>query len=281
MNTLKQPQPPIPSTQSGFTLIECLIAIIIVSVLMVAIAPAVVISTATRLQARRVELATQSARAYVDGVRSGSIPPPQNVIYFKNQSKDDLLDKSLFTSAGVPTGGAAGWSCTPGYVTQPVAPTLANAAQYYCPDGNSTWQLYCVDLDGNGCSSTSPKDLVIQSFRSITVPSSLPTKNYYDQAPKDPAEANKGYFLGIRVYRADALKDSGALRTSVVDAQNRTSRRQLTHTAGVGDSKSPLVELTTEIGPAAQSNDPSGRWKSLCSRLGGCTTPTPTVSPSL
>jgi prepilin-type N-terminal cleavage/methylation domain-containing protein len=270
MNTLKQPQPPIPSTQSGFTLIECLIAIIIVSVLMVAIAPAVVISTATRLQARRVELATQSARAYVDGVRSGSIPPPPNVIYFKNQSKDDLSGASLFTSAGVPTG-AAGWSCTPGYVTQPVAPTLANAAQYYCPDGSSTWQLYCVDLDGGGCSSTSPKDLVIQSFRSITVPAPPATPNY-TQLPVDPAEANKGYFLGIRVYRADGLKDSGALRTSVVDAQNRTSRRQLTHTGGVGDSKSPLVELTTEIAPGAQ-NDPSGRWKELCKRLGGAGCP--------
>ena len=270
MNTLKQPQPPIPSTQSGFTLIECLLAIIIVSVLMVAIAPAVVISTATRLQARRVELATQSARAYVDGVRSGSIPPPPNVIYFKYQSKDDLSGGSLFTNAGVPMG-AAGWSCTPGYVTQPVAPELANAAQYYCPDGNSTWQLYCVDLDGGGCSSTSPKDLVIQSFRSITVPAPPATPNY-TQLPVDPAEADKGYFLGIRVYRADGLKDSGALRTSV-DAQG-TSRRQLTHTAGVGDSKSPLVELTTEIGPDAQpSNDPSERWKELCKRLGGAGCP--------
>jgi prepilin-type N-terminal cleavage/methylation domain-containing protein len=57
------------SSESGFTIIESLVAILVASILLAAIAPVLVISTATRVQARRIELATQAAKAFVDGVR--------------------------------------------------------------------------------------------------------------------------------------------------------------------------------------------------------------------
>jgi type II secretory pathway pseudopilin PulG len=44
---------------------------------MVGIAPVLVLSVATRVQARRVELGTQAARTYIDGVRSGKNYPSQ------------------------------------------------------------------------------------------------------------------------------------------------------------------------------------------------------------
>jgi prepilin-type N-terminal cleavage/methylation domain-containing protein len=265
MKTPKQPQPPTPSAQSGFTLIECLLAIIIVSVLMIAIAPAIALSVATRVQARRVEVATQAARTYVDGLRAQTIPPPPNVIYLKNQSStNNGTDKNLFTDTPGPIG-AADWNCTPGYTSKLVEPTLGNAGEFYCKDGGNLWSLYCVDKDGDGsCKSSSAQDLIVQSFRTITLPPPPATPNY-TALPVDPAEAKKGYILGIRVYRADGLKGSGALRTSV-DAQGR-SRRQLAATGGAGDRRAPLVELTTEI-RGDQTN-----WKSLCERLGGCTAP--------
>jgi type II secretory pathway pseudopilin PulG len=42
---------------------------------MIAIAPVMAFSVATRVQARRVELATQAARTYIDALRTGAIKP--------------------------------------------------------------------------------------------------------------------------------------------------------------------------------------------------------------
>ena len=63
------------SRDGGYTIIESLVAMIVVSVLMIAIAPVMAFSVATRVQARRTELATQAARAYIDALRSGAIRP--------------------------------------------------------------------------------------------------------------------------------------------------------------------------------------------------------------
>ena len=63
------------SRDGGYTIIESLVAMIVVSVLMIAIAPVMAFSVATRVQARRVELATQAARGYIDSLRTGAIKP--------------------------------------------------------------------------------------------------------------------------------------------------------------------------------------------------------------
>ena len=63
------------SRDGGYTIIESLVAMIVVSVLMIAIAPVMAYSVATRVQARRVELATQAARTYIDALRTGAIKP--------------------------------------------------------------------------------------------------------------------------------------------------------------------------------------------------------------
>ncbi|MEG5067345.1 prepilin-type N-terminal cleavage/methylation domain-containing protein [Microcoleus sp. B3-A4] len=75
------------SRDGGYTIIESLVAMIVVSVLMIAIAPVMAFSVATRVQARRMELATQAARAYIDALRTGAIksadtgfPAPGNPI---------------------------------------------------------------------------------------------------------------------------------------------------------------------------------------------------------
>jgi prepilin-type N-terminal cleavage/methylation domain-containing protein len=63
------------SRDGGYTIIESLVAMIVVSVLMIAIAPVMAFSVATRVQARRVELATQAARSYIDALRTGALKP--------------------------------------------------------------------------------------------------------------------------------------------------------------------------------------------------------------
>lgn len=72
--TKRQQQQNLPqSRDGGYTIIESLVAMIVVSVLMIAIAPVMAYSVATRVQARRIELATQAARAYIDALRTGAI----------------------------------------------------------------------------------------------------------------------------------------------------------------------------------------------------------------
>lgn len=67
------------STQSGFTIVEALVAIILASILLTALTPLLVLAVASRVQARRVDLATQAGRSYVDGLRANAIAPPSRI----------------------------------------------------------------------------------------------------------------------------------------------------------------------------------------------------------
>jgi prepilin-type N-terminal cleavage/methylation domain-containing protein len=115
------------SRDGGYTIIESLVAMIVVSVLMIAIAPVMAFSVATRVQARRVELATQAARTYIDALRTGAI-------------------KYGVTNSGFPIPAPAG------NLAGAAVPTLA--------------QTYCVDMDGDTdpepCETTSNKDFRVQ-----------------------------------------------------------------------------------------------------------------------
>lgn len=103
------------SRDGGYTIIESLVAMVVVSVLMIAIAPVMAFSVATRVQARRVELATQAARTYIDALRTGAIEPNDQ------------------TNPGFPIQGPA----APNVVAPPPASTN--------PQNNLN--LYCVNFD--------------------------------------------------------------------------------------------------------------------------------------
>lgn len=213
MITRKKKQRSPQSSQSGFTIVESLMAIVVVAILMTAITPVIVLSVASRVQSRRVEQAAQAARAYVDGLRTGAIEAPI-IKVTKNDSQ------YLFKNVAVPT----------------------NLKDLYCVD------LDDLDKDGlslgdqnGGCTDGSAKDLAIQAFRSVTATS------------EDP---NDGYRLGLRIYRAYAFKDGSPMQ--------KNAPKQATFTAGVGASKAPLVEMTTEI--VTSETD----YGNFCSRLSGC-----------
>jgi prepilin-type N-terminal cleavage/methylation domain-containing protein len=230
-----------PSSESGFTIIESLIAMVVVVVLMAAIAPAITISVATRVQARRVELAAQSARAYIDGVRSGAISPPAHVVPLTEISTTKTFNPQRGTFSGTDAPSGSSISCgttTTGYP--------------YCTNTTSL-SLYCIDRDSNGCSSGSFQDLVIQAFRSTTNTTSGTTTTVDD--------ADKGYLLGIRVYRADAF-DGTALKNM---ADHNVKQNTFTGGTGkAGKRKEPLVEITTEVATK------STKFQDYCERFGGC-----------
>ncbi|MDJ0673848.1 MAG: hormogonium polysaccharide secretion pseudopilin HpsB [Calothrix sp. MO_167.B42] len=190
------------SGESGFTIIESLIAMVVVSVLMVAVAPVVVFSAATRVQSKRVELATQAAKTYIEGVRAGAIGAPA-------------------TGSGVPTVGSL----------------TCNANAYCTVPATPADNLYCIDGDGGGCTLDSNKDFIVQAFRSN---------------PDATAGAAAGYFLEVRVYRADGFQNDGALTQA---------SKQSTISGGLGGRKAPLVKINTEI--TSESNS----FNDLCNRL--------------
>lgn len=179
---------------------------------MIAISPAIVLSVATRLQTKRIELATNASQTYIDGVRSGAIAAPP------------ITDTDTFPTPNeveFPIGGSLDCPIRPAGATP--APTA-----FYCTTETPNSYLYCINNDNSpdGCTLDSTKDMIVQGFG----------------IGQDPSP-DKGYQLGVRVYRADAFKDSDALKKS--NPSNKVEA--FTVTSGLGDRKAPLVETTTEI----------------------------------
>ena len=198
------------SSQSGFTIIESLVALIVVALLLAAVSPVIVLATATRLQARRVELATQAARAYIDGVKAGTIPdntvidvPLTAANSTSNRTIANQIDQYLLGSVNPPTG---------------------------------TSGLNCFTASGNistSCDSSSPNTtplFYIQAVRGAVTVAGVAS---------DP-DKGQSYRLGVRVYRKDAFPGA-------VASNNGTKTTQKTFTGGLGNRYAPLVEMTTDI----------------------------------
>ena len=148
MKKQRQQQNLLQSQDGGYTIIESLVAMIVVSVLMIAIAPVMAFSVATRVQARRTELATQAARTYIDALRAGAIASPKP--------------------------GPAG----KGF---PSSVTSANVSAATAPTGGID-SLYCLDMDGDQkCLSSSNKDFVVQgAWRNPANSTTDPTTTGYE-----------------------------------------------------------------------------------------------------
>ncbi|MDZ8088202.1 MAG: hormogonium polysaccharide secretion pseudopilin HpsB [Nostoc sp. DedQUE12b] len=94
------------SNESGFTIIESLVAILVVAILLVAIAPVLVMSTATRVQAKRVELATGAAKAFIDAIKSKTISDPTITVTLTASTSRNVSSSSsdyLLSTTSAPT----------------------------------------------------------------------------------------------------------------------------------------------------------------------------------
>ncbi|MBN3895824.1 MAG: type II secretion system protein [Nostoc sp. NOS(2021)] len=234
----KQQQQIHPSGESGFTIIESLVAIIVVAILLAAIAPTIVIATATRLQSKRVELATQAARTFIDGVKTGAVTIPATTITLL-QSTDATrsLADNLLTTTNMPV------------------PTASTALT----------SLYCVTKDpNNNLTISSPPNCTSNLFYIQAVKIIGTGSTPIDTTTNLPID---GYGLGIRVYGSN-IDFTKAVNAS--DSSN--NKRQNSFTGTLGNSQSPLVEMTTVIGSKNTS------FNALCQRLAvySSTTPAPT-----
>ncbi|MEH2359626.1 hormogonium polysaccharide secretion pseudopilin HpsB [Nostoc sp.] len=221
------------SSQSGFTIIESLVAIVVVSVLLTAIAPVLVMATATRVQARRIELATGAAKAFIDAIKSKTI------------SEAQVLNPTSFNlAAATAAAPRTVSSSTSDYLISSVLPPTAITSLYcFHNDGKITLPSDCTTYKTNN----SPVKFYIQAFGNAVGTISTSTTQI---------DSGQSYRLGIRVYRSDA--DFGTLTAG------SGGKKAATFTGGLGDRKAPLVEITTEI----VRGQPS--YSALCDRLGGC-----------
>ena len=152
---------------AGFTIMESLIAMVVVSSLMLAISPVLILSASTRVQSRRVELSAQIARLFIDGVRSGRITAEDITPVNINIDQNALSSRNITNS-------------TDGYL-------ISSASM---PAPTSPAGLYCVQSDGtiqppeNNCEN---RLFFIQARRTSI----------------NGSDPNDGYRLAVRVYRRD------------------------------------------------------------------------------
>ena len=214
---------------SGFTIIESLIAMVVVSILLVSITPILVLSTAIRVQSRRVEKATQAANTFIDGIKTGSIVTGSSTA----PSKKITLDPTTVrTSADYLIG-----------ITQMPVPKSKSDADV---------NLYLLKEDGNTCIAS---DSACQPDHTNLF------NEFYVQAM--PIIVNgihpktSGYRLAVRVYRSD-VDFSKPLLASTSNAKKVAS----SVVSGIGNQQTPLIERTVDI---AHSNT---TFQALCYRLG-------------
>ncbi|MEH2373131.1 hormogonium polysaccharide secretion pseudopilin HpsB [Nostoc sp.] len=228
----KQQQVSQPSDESGFTIIESLVAIIVVAILLAAIAPTIVIATATRVQSKRVELATQAVRTFIDGVKTGAVPIPEPTNFTTTTNATIVLPQS--TNA-----------------TRSLADNLLTTTNMPLPTASTS--LYCVTKDANNNLTISAPNCTSTVFYIQAVKIIGTGSTPIDTTTGLPID---GYGLGIRVYRSDINF------TKTVNASDSFSnKKQNPFTGGLGNTQSPLVEMTTVIASKSTS------FNALCQRL--------------
>lgn len=220
-------------SDSGFTIVESLVALLVAAALLTAIAPVLVLSTATRVQARRVELAAKAAKTFIDGIRSGATTRSGVVIAVPTAITPALAAPSTTVKRNL---------------TDAPGDYLINTTKMPVPDNATKGSLYCFNNDGSlsnpDCTSNTDKLFYIQASRIV-----------------QSTGANDGYRLTIRVYRAD-VDFSKTLTSSTGETNKKT---QNPFTGGLGDRQSPLLEMTTDIAGTNTS------FNALCQRLGVAT----------
>ncbi|AFY72596.1 hypothetical protein Syn7502_00436 [Synechococcus sp. PCC 7502] len=202
------------SNSSGYTLLEGIVALVVVGVLITSVAPMLALTTASRVQARRVNLAAQALRSYLDGLRGGTLKPPSVFI---------VTTPSLFVQ---PDFGKPPSTSLVNYLSNPDQGTL-------------------IDTNNNGFSPSDSEDLVIQAIRPVaicdnTTGTLCPIATNDQKATELSIASASGYRLAVRVYRADAFDNN--------QTPNQTIQAN-TSIGGVGSKNNPLLQAVVEIYP--------------------------------
>jgi type II secretory pathway pseudopilin PulG len=224
---------PYASSEAGYTILEGIMAIVVVTVLLVAISPMIGFAAAVRMQAKRTQLASQAARSYISFAKSeptdadGQVTgdrAPDNIIYAAN------TDSSLaLAEVAAPDGGNI--NC--------------QEDNQYCGDEKV---LFCVNFDETaGCQNNSPVDMIVQ-----------PIGRFRTNPETDEIVYDRGYELAVRVYQASSFGKGIELKGAKDDGSNET-------TSFMGRRDLPLIQITTSVPPKT-----GNLYSTYCNDLGGC-----------
>jgi len=221
--------------QQGLSLIECLVAIVVVSITLVAITPPLFYITATRVQSRKAEQALQVAQAEVDRVRA--------VVERGVYTATDLpAEVSSLNSVPAPTG------ITPGGVLK--SANSSSGCNTYTGATVAATLLLPVNTDIDPTNAAAcQSQFLVQTFRTAGTPNAK--------------GITTGFRLGVRVYA-----DIPLLRQNFGSLQ--TEQASLKFTSGVGNQHlRPLAVLYSTV----VRNDTSNAlqdYRTLCPTTGGC-----------
>ena len=223
-------------SEQGLTLIECLVAIVVVSITLIAITPPIFFITATRVQSRKAEQALQVAQAEVDRVRA-------------------IVERGVYTANDLPA--------VVGSINNVPAPTSIASGILRSANSSSSCNTYTgalvaatsllpvnTDIDPANPAACQSQYLV-QTFRTAgTNGVAVPT-------------ASSGFRLGVRVYA-----DIPLLRQSLGSLQ--TGQASLRFVSGVGNQNlRPLAILYSTVVRNDTSNSLQD-YRTICSTPGGC-----------
>jgi prepilin-type N-terminal cleavage/methylation domain-containing protein len=237
------------TSTSGFTLIESLVAIIVISVTVVAISPPIFWAAATRVQNRRAEQALSIAQSSIDEVRakierggatSPELPAASAGVLRPNPPAPAPTAEWNLMRGITPACNTVSNLKTAVAATATTAPIPAD--QHYPSD----IQYLPVDTDGD-CKA----DFLVQIFRNDGICSDGPCgASALPIADRRPL----AFSVGVRVYSALA-KNSPALYPE---------KARLTGTTGTGQTGSrPLAVLYSTVAKS-DSSTALNRYRELC-----------------
>lgn len=242
------------SSVAGFTLIESLVAIIIISITVVAISPPIFWATGTRVQNRRAEQALSIAQGTIDRVRSKVERGGSTALELPAIDTTAPAGKRPNPPAPAP---AAQWTSI-----QSIAPTPSS-----CPNVNDLKppnKLYpSIDqylpvktTTGSDCKP----DFLVQVFRNEGICADGPCS-----ASASPVDERRplAFSVGVRVYSALAKNATTPLQRE---------KASLIGTTGTGQAGTrPLAVLYATVAKSDSSNS-LNRYRELCN-AGGSSKP--------
>lgn len=221
------------NTSAGFTLIESLVAMVVISITLVAITPPIFWATGTRVQNRRAEQALALAQGEIDRVRAQI----ERGISVDSTNPADVATNYLPQSVGVMSvfkdypAPLTAWknvrSTNPDNNT---AEKIVSGDKRY-PDAN---QYIPVDTDGDG-----KNDFLVQVFRDNGVCGN-------NKAVCTDTNPPTMFSVKVRVYAGMAASNAGKL---LID------RASLTGSTGTGQANyKPLAILSSRVAKSVNSN---------------------------
>lgn len=200
----------------GLTLIEGLLAIVIISITMVSITPPIFWAVASRVQTQRAEQALKLAQGEIDRVRT--------IVDRGETTSLNRLPPELAATINVRSGVAAPNTAADGVISA----RSDCAAATFPPASNATFVAVDTNADCN-------PDYLLQTFRSQGLDQN---GNAFTRAAN---QTLSGFVMGVRVYSAVA-------RPALVASRGSTEPAALRGTSGLGNQLDrPLAVLYSTI----------------------------------